>query len=150
MNMHAQINYNIVAFHYTWLNINTDILNTTEKEQKICYILGDLKIDLFKTEEHPQTSNYWDILYSHSLFPLITKPTRVIGNSATLIDHIFAKIIFSQVTDVTHTQGIICTSIADHYAVSTLLEICMPVRVGVKVKTILFLWNETFKKLLIK
>ena len=46
----------------------TDILNTAEKEQKICYFMGDLNIDLFKTEEHWQTSNFFDIMYSHSLF----------------------------------------------------------------------------------
>ena len=91
-----------------------DILNTAEKEQKICYFMGDLNIDLFKTEEHRQTSNFLDIMYSHSLFPLITKPTRVTGNSATLIDHIFTN---NFETNVTHTQGILCTSISDHYAV---------------------------------
>ena len=91
-----------------------DILNTAEREQKICYFMGDLNIDLFKTEEHRHTSDFLDIMYSHSLFPLITKPTRVTGNSATLIDHIFTN---NFETNVTHTQGILCTSISDHYAV---------------------------------
>ena len=89
-----------------------DILNTAEKEQKICYFMGDLNIDLFKTEEHRQTSHFLDIMYSH--FPLITKPTRVTGNSATLIDQIFTN---DFETNVTHTQGILCTSISEHYNV---------------------------------
>ena len=76
--------------------------------------MGDLNINLFKIEEHRQTSNYLDIMYSHSLFPLITKPTRVTGNSATLIDHIFTN---NFGTNVTHTQGILCTTICYHYAV---------------------------------
>ena len=46
-----------------------DILNTAEKEQKTCHLIGDLNIDLFKTEEHRQTSNFLDIMYPHSLFP---------------------------------------------------------------------------------
>ena len=77
-----------------------DILNTTEEEQKIFYFMGDLNIDLFKTEEHRQTSNFLDIMYSHSLFPLITKPTRETGNSATLIDHIFTNNFETNVTHI--------------------------------------------------
>ena len=53
-------------------------------------------------------------MYSRSLFPLIAKPTRATGSSVTLIDHIFT-INFE--TNATHTQGILCTRIADHYAV---------------------------------
>ena len=80
--------------------------------------MGDLNINLFKIEEHRQTSNYLDIIYiymySHSLFALISKPTRVTGNSVTLIDHIFTN---NFETNVTLTQGILCTTISDHYAV---------------------------------
>ena len=40
-----------------------DILNITEKEQqKICYFMDDLNIDLFKIEEHLQMSNYLDTI----------------------------------------------------------------------------------------
>ena len=55
----------------TSVEIFDDILNTAEREQKICYSMGDLNIDLFKTEEHRQTSNYLDIMHSLSFFPLI-------------------------------------------------------------------------------
>ena len=77
-----------------------DILNTAEKERKMCYFTGDLNIDLFKTEEHQQTSNFLDIMYSH--------------DHIDHIDHIFTN---NFETNVIHTQGILCTSISDHYAV---------------------------------
>ena len=53
-------------------------------------------------------------MYSYSMFPLITKPTRVTKDTATLIDHIFTN---NFETDSKHVQGILCTSISDHFAV---------------------------------
>ena len=58
--------------------------------------------------------NFLDIMYSYSMFPLITKPTKVTKDTATLIDHIFTNNFES---DTKHVQGILCTSISDHYAV---------------------------------
>ena len=43
---------------------------------------------------------------------MITKPTRITKNSATLIDHIFTNNIN---IDSDHVQGILCCSISDHY-----------------------------------
>ena len=54
----------------------------------MCYLLGDLNIDLFKYDYHKTTSNFLDTMYSYNMFPLIVKPTRVTEKSATLIDHI--------------------------------------------------------------
>ena len=47
------------------------------------------------------------------MFPLITKPARVTKDTATLIDHIFTN---NFETDSKHVQGILCTSISDHFA----------------------------------
>ena len=53
-------------------------------------------------------------MYSNSMFPLITKPTRVTKDTATLIDHICINNFES---DTKHVQGILRTNISDHYAV---------------------------------
>ena len=92
-----------------------DILNLINKENKLFYMLGDLNIDLLKCDEHRLTSSLIDILYSNNVYPLITKPTRITQNSATLIDHISTNNF-----DVmgNHKQGILCTDISDHYAVA--------------------------------
>ena len=91
-----------------------DILNSVHKENKLFYLLGDLNIDLFKHDVHRPTSEFLDTIYSYNVYPLVTKPTRVTASSATLIDHILSNNI-----DVSygHTQGILCTSISDHFAV---------------------------------
>ena len=48
------------------------------------------------------------------MFPLITKPTKVTKDNAKLIDYIFPN---NFETDSKHVQGILCTSISDHFAV---------------------------------
>ena len=90
------------------------ILNLIQKEKKLCYFLGDLNICFLKCDTHKHTSDFLDMIYSHGVFPLITKPTRVTETSATLIDHILTNNfdIHSQ-----HKQGILCTSISDHYSI---------------------------------
>ena len=73
-----------------------------------------MNIDLFKHDVHRPTSEFLDTMYSHNVYPLITKPTRVTSSSATLIDHILSNNI-----DVSsgHMQGILCTSMSDHFAI---------------------------------
>ena len=91
-----------------------DLLNVVETEHKLFYMLGDHNIDFLKGECHKPTSALLDILYSNNVFPLITKPTRVTKNSATLIDHILTNNIHSHVNN---KQGILCSSISDHFAI---------------------------------
>ena len=55
-----------------------------------------------------------DVFYSNNVFPLITKPTRVTDKTATLIDHILTS---NFDVNASHTQGNLCNSILDHYAV---------------------------------
>ena len=54
-----------------------DILNVIQKENKLIYVMGDLNIDLLKSDVHKATSSLLDVLYSYNVFPVITKPTRV-------------------------------------------------------------------------
>ena len=92
----------------------SDILNVLQRERKLCYLLGDLNIDFLKAEDHRATGELLDVLYCCNVFPLITKPTRATGTTATLIDHILTNNLDN---DMRHIQGILCTSISDHYAV---------------------------------
>ena len=54
------------------------------------------------------------MIYSYSVFPLICKPTRVTKTTATLIDHILTN---NFDVDSHHNQGILCSSISDHFTV---------------------------------
>ena len=89
-------------------------LSTIGKENKLIYLMGDTNIDLLKSGEHTLTSDFLDVLYSHNLIPLITKPTRVTQTTATLIDNIFTN-DFKETKK--HYQGILYNDISDHYPI---------------------------------
>ena len=74
-------------------------------------INGDFNFDLLKYEENSHTLNFINSLSSLSLIPVITKPTRVTPESATLIDNIFTT------NPINFTSGIIINDISDHFPV---------------------------------
>lgn len=77
------------------------------------FLLGDFNINLLNSDNHLLTSEFLDVLYSNSLFPLINKPTRVHLNSATLIDNIFCN----QINSTEFFNGILVTEISDHFPI---------------------------------
>ena len=103
------------------LDIFTDtvikIMEIINSEQKVAFLLGDFNIDLLKYQTHQKTNDYINNVFSESFLPLITKPTRVTHESATLIDHIYSN-------EKTHDSltGIIVTDdVADHFGVFHIL-----------------------------
>ena len=75
----------------------TNILDLIKCENKTSYLLGDYNLNLINAENHEPTQEFTDLMYSHALFPSITKPTRVTINSATLIDNIFCNDIYRKI-----------------------------------------------------
>lgn len=97
---------NFNSFHETM----SDILTTVhEKIYQNIYIFGDFNLDLLKGNNH-NVQEFVNIMSSFSLFPFITRPTRVTHTSATLIDHIWS-------TQLEGNTGnyIIQTDITDHF-----------------------------------
>ena len=86
-------------------------------KNKVLYILGDFNIDLIKEQSHNQTKNFIDAIFSMGLYPLITKPSRIDGHTATLIDNIFTN-------DLQHDNigGLIINDITDHLPIFTTYE----------------------------
>ena len=58
---------------------------------KIVYICGNYNIDLLHCEERAETKYFLDQMFSSGLYPLITRPTRITGTSATIIDNILCS-----------------------------------------------------------
>ena len=90
------------------------ILEVIDNEKRDVYIMGDYNIDLLNCSTHASTSTFLDNMYSHSLYPIITKPTRVSANSATLIDNIFTN-VHSRLDSI--TAGVIYSDMSDHFPV---------------------------------
>ena len=90
-----------------------EIVSTLKTERKTCYILGDYNVNLFNADSHGATQDFIDMMYSHSLFPTITKPTRITAHSATLIDNVFCNDALKEEA----LSGILYTDISDHLPV---------------------------------
>ena len=73
------------------------IVNKLNSEKSLIYILGDFNINLLNTDKHVQSSDFLETMYLFSLFPFITKPTRVTKSTATLIDNIYSNHIHNNV-----------------------------------------------------
>ena len=107
-------NSSILAFKEALSDKLEFILN----ENKQLAIIGDINIDLIKSVTHQSTSDYLDMTYSNSCFPVITQSTCITNYTETLIDHIYTNVL-----DKPITSGICLPEISDHLPVFLLLII---------------------------
>ena len=91
--------------------LNEILLNPLLKN-KDCFFMGDFNINLVNCNSNNTSQEFLEMFLSYSFLPLITKPTRVTNNSATIIDN-----IFSNITRQTPKAGIILSDISDHFPI---------------------------------
>ena len=94
----------------SFLSYFNDTVERFNASDKLVYIAGDFNIDLLKSESCNYAHNFLLSLQSYSFIPLIDKPTRVYGNSATLIDNM----LVNNTTNLLSTGNII-SDISDHF-----------------------------------
>ena len=94
-------------------NILSDTLEKIENEKKEVIHTGDYNLDLLKHDSHIPTNSFIDLNFAQSFIPLISKPTRVTKDTASLIDNIFTNTIHKSPI----TNGIIITDISDHFPI---------------------------------
>ena len=74
-------------------------LKKLAKENKEIYICGDFNIDLLKMDDIDRYLEFHNMLGTYGLTPLITHPTRVVGDQTpSLIDNIFTNNIHEVAT----------------------------------------------------
>ncbi|XP_024116978.1 uncharacterized protein LOC112138628 [Oryzias melastigma] len=88
------------------------------QNNKILFICGDFNIDLINPGNHKATDDFISRMYSMSLYPTITRPSRITAQSTTLIDNIFTNNI-----ENTYMSGLTICDITDHLPVFTLSDI---------------------------
>ena len=92
-------------------SFNSDFLNPflhkVGLENKELILLGNFNVNLLNTDD--DLSHFLDCLGSNLILPQILLPTRIVGDSHTLIDN-----IFSSVTGSSNVSGNTCYSISDH------------------------------------
>ena len=84
----------------------------SNKANKNCeiQILSDFNVDILNFAQHELTNTYLESMFSNSLLPVITRPTRIHHTSASLIDHIFVSNKTNR-----HIAGIVISSLSDHF-----------------------------------
>ena len=94
--------------------VNHVDLVAREYFNKAVLYVGDLNVDVINEDSSSELVN---VMFSHYLYPLISVPTRVTGNSATCIDHMWYNR-----HNVSHS-GAFVTDFSDHYLIFCVLNI---------------------------
>ena len=93
------------------LNI-IDQIKTDKRLKGVKIVLvSDFNANLLNFSTHNETGLYVDQQMTRGLLPMITKPTRLYHNSATLIDNIFVSPVKNPVL-----AGVLVSDISDHLA----------------------------------
>ena len=82
-------------------------------------MMGDFNIDMLVIDESSNT-HLINMFYSYSLLPLITRPTRITSQSATLLDNFF----ISRSNDC--IAGSIVSDVSDHLPIFCLINNLLP------------------------
>ena len=85
-----------------FIKSNEALMLKISRENKICYQF---------------TNEFLDSMFSSMYVPLITRPTRITSNTATLIDNIFSNDL-----DNHAFSGLFLTDISDHFPVFTIIS----------------------------
>ena len=99
---------------------------TKKSEYKIILGMDHFNLDLLKNHIHKKTQQFLNFNLDLDLFPVITRPTRIMHTSATLIDNIFLD---SRLTGQT-VNKILVHDISDHLPSVLILENLNPSKKG--------------------
>ena len=103
--------HDAVDIYDDFLNYLESCISKITKENKIIYLSGDFNSDLLKYDNTNNYKKFYDLLSSYGIFPMILLPTRVSGESATIVDNVFTNKIENALI-----SGNIKTDISDHYS----------------------------------
>ena len=92
------------------------VLGKIAKENKLVFLMCHWNLNLTNPQCHKATSNFLDLLYSRIFFPLITHPTRITVNKASLIDNIFTNDPLCP-----SLSGLFLNDISDHLPIFSLV-----------------------------
>ena len=88
------------------------VMETITAENKEIFLLGDFNVDLLQIDDDNKIDEFYNVICTNLLVPHFTLPTRITGESATLIENIFSNnLIFSHAV-----SGNLTISISDHLA----------------------------------
>ena len=86
-------------------------LSKLSNENKEVYLCGDFNSDLLKLDGVNNYKTFYELMSSYGYLPQILQPTRIQGDSATIIDNIFTNTCNMKIQ-----SGNIITDFSDHYS----------------------------------
>ena len=95
----------------SYLNYLDSCLSKLSQENKEIYICGDFNSDCLKIDVNPNYKLFYDLISNFGFFPFITLPTRIQGNSATVIDNILSNTYYPDTI-----CGNITSDFSDHFS----------------------------------
>ena len=76
---------------------------------KQSYLLGDFNFDLLKSTENADTARFLSDLNTYGMHPLISLPTRITEQTASILDNIFTNDYYRPLS-----SGLIVSQLSDH------------------------------------
>ena len=104
--------HDTLALYDSFLDYLELTLVKLNKENKELYLCGNFNSDILKIDTHNNYKRFYVLLSSYGLVPLILLPTRIDGDSATIVDNIFSNNLSSTII----ISGNIVTDFSDHFS----------------------------------
>ena len=95
-------------------------LKTLNKSKNRSFIMGDFNIDLLDVNNN-NLETYVETMFDYNFYPLINKPTRIVKDKFSAIDHIWTNVTGAQIK-----SAILAHEIADHLPVIQVSDIGTP------------------------
>ena len=99
-------------------NYFNDSFSKNERNDKKIILVRDFNINVLDFENNKKVKKFLNQMFSHNMIPAINKTTRVIGNTATAIDHF----ITNAVVDTQFKSRIIQTDLLDYFPILFALQ----------------------------
>ncbi len=98
----------------------TPVISTFQNNNNEIIVAGDFNINLLQINDRHIVGEYFDMFTSHSVYPIVSLPTRLSNNHATLIDNFFCKLTETTMLDT--PSGILIKTFSDHQPYFILLN----------------------------
>ena len=83
------------------------------------FLYGDFNLNVLEVSNNKFITEYIENIFSHGFLQLITRPTRVSENTATILDH-----ILTNSTSLDHNTYILCSRLSDHFPIIHQFNVC--------------------------
>ena len=90
----------------------SNVLAELNSNYEHVFIYGDFNLNVLELTQNKFISEYIESIFSHGFLQLVTRPTRITENSATLIDH-----ILTNSTVQSHETFLLCSKMSDHFPI---------------------------------